>query len=235
MSEQTLTLDMSGLKDQLIAAQKDMVKQIRESMQKPASTRGTGQVVRSKGSQKLVESLRKVRQQEWKLEEQWTIAIPNYTAYELGAHLRDAVWVQELLKGEQGDVANIPWVGDVSYEQLGAVGNAFNASWKEGDLIGSVTTTLYEAGGWADLSYYLLERFDANLLDEVNKSLAKGAVNSEDEKIMTLINAGTSTNFAGDVTRFTASNYFYSTNIPQAIKLLMMAGKNADPKNASCT
>lgn len=229
-NEQVLTVDLSGLGDQLKEAQKAMVSEIREAMKKPPQARGTGQVARSKGTQKLVENLRKVSNQGWKLEEQWTVAIPNYTQYELGAHLRDAVWVQTLLQGEQGDVANIPWVGDVQYEQLAAVGNAFAASWAEGSLIGSVTTTLYEAGGWADLSYYLLERFDANLLDEVNKALAKGAVNAEDTKIMTLVNAGTSTNFAGNVTRLTATAYFYSSNIPKAIKLLMMAGKNARPE-----
>jgi hypothetical protein len=133
------------------------------------------------------------------------------------------------MKVNPGDVLNIPYVSDVDFEQLGSVGNAFAATWAEASLMSSLTTTLYEAGGYSDLSYYLIERFNQNLLEEINSVLAHAAVRSEDKKIMQLVEAITSTNFAGNVTRFTGSANFYSSNIPAALKLLLNTGKRVTP------
>lgn len=229
MSEQTLKIDLSDLGKVLKDHTIEQTKLLTEAMRKQPQGRGRVSMPADK-SKKIVEQLRNVKAHGWKLTEEWTVVIRNYTQYEVAAHLRDSVWVTEINKGVAGDVARIPYVSDVTFEILGAVGNAFAASWAAASLLSSVTTTLYEAGGWADVPYYLIERFDSNLLEEINKSLAIGAVNAEDEEIMTLIVAGTSTNFAGNVTRLTATNHFYSTNIPSAIKLLMVAGKNARPE-----
>ena len=231
-SAQELKLNFGDLKQILADNQKQMAETLKEGMQQKPSE-GRGQIVPTASANKIVESLKKfpVEKDGWKgLEEQWTVAIPNYTRYELTAHLRDAVYFWDGLKGEQGDIAYIPYVMDVQFQQLGAVGNAFAATWAEASFIGSVSTTLYEAGGYADLSYYLLERFDSNLLEMVNRALASGALNSEDTAIMTLVGAGTGTNFAGNVTRLTGAAYFYSTNIPKALKLLMLRGKNVRPE-----
>jgi hypothetical protein len=139
------------------------------------------------------------------------------------------VYVNEVMKTEPGDVLNIPYVSDVDFEQLGAVGNAFAATWAQASLIGVVTTTLYEAGGYADVPYYVIEKINQNLLEEINNVLATAAVRSEDAKIMALVEALTSTNFAGNVTRLTGTANFYASNIPKALRLLLNAGKRVTP------
>lgn len=243
--EKPIVLDFANLKEALIESQKAMAKEIQEALKPTAPAQGNGYVVTAAESQqreKLVESLKTVLDsgQNWKLQEQWTIVIPNYRQHEVRANLRDYVYVSEVLKTEPGDVLNIPYVTDnVDFEQLGAVGNAFAATWAEASIMGSLTTTLYEAGGYADLSYYLIERFNQNLLDEINNVLANAAVRSEDAKIMALVTALTNTNFAADVmwddvdgqtgTLTTKSAYFYAENIPKALKEMLKTGKRVTP------
>jgi hypothetical protein len=221
-----LKLDFSGLKEALKETNAKLVKDIADALQE-AKAGSKGRTMTSQKSEKLIEGLKKVREDNWKLTEQWTVVIPNYTSKETAAGLRDFVWVDEILKGEPGDVANIPYVKDADFEILGAVGNAFNA--ETTGLVSSVTTTLYEAGLWSDIDYYLIERINQNLLDEINAVLAKASIRAEDKEIMSLIEAGTSTNFAGDVGRKTGAAYFYAANITQAIRSLLNAGKQAKP------
>ena len=231
--EKPIELNFSGLKEALVESQKEMAKTILESL-KPTEPQGKGYVMPTAEGTKLIEALKTAPESgsNWKLTEQWTVVIPNYRVKELKANLRDYVYTSEILKNEPGDVANIPYVTDnMDFEQLGAVGNAFAATWAEASIMGSLTTTLYEAGGYADLSYYLIERFNQNLLEEINGVLANAAVRSEDAKIMALVNALTSTNFAGNVTRYTGTANFYSSNIPAALKLLLNTGKNAKPQD----
>lgn len=228
--EAPISLDFSGLKEQLVEAVKEQTKVIMESM-KPTVPQSKGYTMPPEQASKLIEKFQNIGNDGsgWKVEEQWTVVIPNYRQKELYANMRDFVYVSEVMKTEPGDVLNIPYVSDVDFEQLGAVGNAFAATWAEASLMSSLTTTLYEAGGYADLSYYLIERFNQNLLDEINTVLATAAVRSEDAKIMALVTALTSTNFAGNVTRLTGSAYFYSSNIPKALKLLLNTGKRVTP------
>jgi len=220
-------LDFAGLKEALIAVVKEQTTQIAEAL-KPVQKGGKGQVATG-GSmlEKLAENLRKIKEDNWKLLEQWTVVIPNYTTKETSAGLRDHVWVQELLKDEPGDTANIPYVKDADFQILSAVGDAFSG--ETTGLVSTVTTTLYEAGLWSDIPYYTLEKIQQNLLDEINRMLANACIRAEDEKIMTLVVAGTSTNFAGDIGRKTGSAYFYAANIAQALRSLLYAGKKARP------
>lgn len=228
-TQDVIKLDLSGLTDVLKTMMNEQTKQMKSLLDKKESyASGKGFVAFEKTEDfeqlgKVAEGFKDITADDWKMKEQWTIVIPNYSRYEPYAHMRDFVWVQTLLKGSQGDIANIPYVTDVEFEILGAVGNAFAGAWT--GLVSSVATTLYEAGGWYDLPYFLLERINQNLLSEINKVLVTAAIRAEDEQIMTLINAGTSTNFAGNVTRLTADNYFYASNIPAALNLLMVAGK----------
>lgn len=221
--EQVIKLDLSDLKGVLEEQTKILTAALKPITEGKGivPNRNTGDLT------KLSESISRVKEDNWKMTEQWTVVIPNYIGYEVAAHLRDFVWVSDILKGKEGDQANIPYVDDVEFEILSAVGDAFAGAWT--GLVSSVTTTLYEAGGYYDLPYYLAERINQNLMAEINKVLVKGAVRAEDKEIMTLINAGTSTNFAGNVTRLTASAYFYASNIPKALNLLMYTGKEARP------
>jgi hypothetical protein len=227
--DKPLVLDFAGLKESLNESNKEMIKTIMESLKPAVSPQGKGYIMPTDKANKLIESLQKVQENGWKLEEQWTVVIPNYRQKELHANLRDYVYVNEVMKTEPGDVLNIPYVSDVDFEQLATVGAAFAATWAEASLMSSLTTTLYEAGGYADLSYYLIERFNQNLLEEINSVLANAAVRSEDKKMMQLVEALSSTNFAGNVTRLTGSAYFYSSNIPKALRLLLNTGKRVTP------
>ena len=228
---QVIKLDMSELRDTLKNVFDEQTKQLtqlltkKEKLEDGKGFTGFKETEDYVQLEKVAESFKGIREDSWKMTEQWTVVIPNYTLYEPYAHLRDYVWVQTLLKGNEGDVANIPYVKDVDFEILAAVGDAFAAPWTS--LVSSVTTTLYEAGGYYDLPYYLLERINQNLLSELNKILVRAAIRAEDEEMMTLVNAGTSTNFAGNVTRLTGAAYFYASNIPKALNLLMVAGKKA--------
>lgn len=238
--EETIKIDLTGLTAALKEAQADQIKLITEALLKREGVpQGKGYVTPPETAKKLVESIRNVKSEGWRLAEQWTVAVPNYTTKELGAHLRDHVWVTEILKGEQGDVANIPYVMDFDFSILGSVGAAFAATIPEASLIGSVTTTLYEAGAYSDISYYLLERFDSNLLEQLNAAFANAAVRAEDQEIMTLVDALTGTNYAGGyaggatnanaVGRGTGSAYFYAANIPAAMGKLLATGKAVRP------
>jgi HK97 family phage major capsid protein len=231
---QEIKLDFSGLKEVLEENNKNQIRTIIEELSKfntEGKQGGKKGYLRSSGPahEKLIENLKEVGKEKnpSKLTEQWTVVIPNYTTKETSAGLRDYVWVDELLKNETGDVANIPYVKDADFEILSSVGDAFAA--ETTDLVSSVTTTLYEAGLWTQIGYNVLERINQNLLDVINETLAKAAVRAEDAKIITLIAAGTSTNFAGDIGRKTGAAYFYSTNIAQGIRSLINAGKKARP------
>ena len=238
LEPQELKLDFSGLKEALVGGlverDKTLVKAIVEELRKSegaiAGRRKKGQLRASGATQeKLVENLKRVGKEKNPsvLTEQWTVVIPNYTSKETSAGLRDYVWVDELLKNESGDVANIPYVKDADFEILGAVGNAFAG--ETTGLVSSVTTTLYEAGLWTSIGYDVLEKINQNLLDEINAMLANASVRAEDAKIMQLIEAGTSTNFAGDVGRNTGPAYFYAANFGKAIRALISAGKKVRP------
>jgi len=220
-TEQVIKIDLSDLS-------KVMESQTRTIIESLRIPEGKGVVAPPKMSNagKLVEQLKKVGKNDWMLTEQWTIVIPNYITHEIAAHLRDYVFVSDALNGE-GDVANIPYVMDFDFEILGAVGNAFAGA--TANIITSLQTTLYESGAWTDVPYFMIERIDQNLLDELNSRFAVASVRSEDSEIMQLIMAGTTTNYAGNVTRRTGAANFYAANVPAAIRLLMLQGKNVKP------
>lgn len=244
-SPDPITLDFTGLKEVLVQVNKDQVQRLQEAFKRERETTSARAwySLPKEQAEKIVESLHHVHEDKWKMEEQWTVAIPNYRYNEPKAHLRDYVWTQEVLKTEQGDVLNIPYVRDFTFQQLGAVGNAITGTLTDTTaataLINFVSTTLYEAGAVAELNYYLLEKFDSNLLDLVNTAFADAAVRSEDTKIMTLINALSSTNFAGNVSTSPGGTVlynlgvknFYSANISAGLKLLLNAGKDVKPQD----
>ncbi len=241
-NEQKVELDFGGLSKVLEedrkANQKAMVEALNEALSKRET--GKGQIIRDEERQaKIIEgfhmmakeiedkNVSKVSDESMKLLEQWTVVIPNYTNKETNAHLRDFVYVWDGLKGKPGDQANIPYVSDCDFQVLANVGDAFTGATT--GLVSSFTTTLYEAGMWYDLPYYLIERIDQNLLEQINLMLAKAAVRAEDAMIMALVGAGTSTNFAGNVTRLSSAAFFFAANVPAALKLLLGGTKTATP------
>ena len=227
-----MKLDFSGLKETLIAVNKQMFDELKESL-KPSDPKGKGFIATGgSNADKILESLKKVTESNWQLTEQWTVTIPNYTTKETAAHLRDYVWITEILKGVAGDTAYIPYVGDLDFELLSSVGAAITT--QTTGLVSNLSTTLYEAAAWTDIAYSDIEKYDSNLIAMLNQILAFAAFRAEDAKIMTLVDALTGTNFAGNVTRSTGSANFYATNIPAALKLLLATGKDVKPNDCVC-
>ena len=160
------------------------------------------------------------------LKEQWTVVLPK-TSKETAGHLRDFAYISPVIKGKQGDTVNIPYATDFDFELLGSVGAAFADSL--GTIFGVTTATLQEAGGWARIPYKDLEKINSNLLDQVNKCMARAGVRAEDKVILEAINALTADQLAGSIDRSTGSAKFYASTIPEAIGKLLEAGKEANP------
>lgn len=236
---QKLVLDFSKFGPAMEKRDEALIKRLLEELRKePKSPQGKGFTeAYSDSLDKVAESLQNVQESNWKMKEEWTVAIPNYHQREIRAGLRDHVWTTTVLQGEQGDVARIPYVMDFDFQILAAVGAAFAASTT--GIIAGLITTLYEAGAWTDVPYNLIERFDRNLLDELNAVFARAAVRAEDWQIMTLINARTNTNYGnclpggaaltGTVGRSTGPAAFYAANVPAALGRLMAVGKSVTP------
>lgn len=238
-----IEISFKGLPEALAKRDEAMVKRIVEELraEKKPSPHGKG-VVEAYADQKekVLESIRNIGSMKAKqMTEEWTIALPLYHQAELRAGLRDHVWTTMINAGADtpGDIARIPYVRDFDFEILGAVGAAFAG--ETTGLLDSLTTTLYEAGAWSDIEYFLLERFDANTLDMLNQSFTRAAVRAEDAAIMTLVNALTNTMYAncgeagaaltGTVGRSTGPAAFYAANIPQALGKLLGMGKQVLP------
>ena len=98
--QQSIKIDLSDVTKLMEAWKNDIVKEM-----KPAE--GKGVVSEPNPAQlKLMESLKKVQEQGWRMTEQWTVVIPVYTTHETAAHMRDHVFVSNILQGNPGDVAN---------------------------------------------------------------------------------------------------------------------------------
>jgi hypothetical protein len=170
-----------------------------------------------------------------KIKEQWTIVVPKYAVYELAGHLRDFVWVTDVVKGKAGETVNIPIVKDIDFEHVTVKTGTFTA--KTG-LVNVLTTTLHESGAYYDAYYGDIEKIDSNLLDELNRVFAHAAVRAEDADLIALINTATSGQFqsyGGGTSSLTP--LFVGTNassinanfVVDALAALMRRGKEVHP------
>jgi len=175
------------------------------------------------------------------LNEQWTVALPSDRTAEIAAHLRDFVYVTEAIKGQQGDVVEIPFVRDVEFDFVTAGTGAFTV--KTG-LVSTLTTALTEAGAYYDAYYTDIEKIDTNLLDELNSVFAHAAVRAEDEKLLNLLCNGTTSAwgetklgakaidlYVGEVSGagFAAASTFRVSWIADAIGKMIEKGKDISP------
>lgn len=175
-------------------------------------------------STKLLEQLHNVERAD--IKEQWTIVIPNYTEHEVAGHLRDYVFVSDVIKGKVGDVVEIPYVKDFDFEFV-AVGGGFAG--KTG-LVSTLTTTLKEAGTYYDVAYEDIEKIDQNLLDELNRTFAHAAVRAEDAYMMDEFFQATTNSFAGTINMpWAVTTYFMASWIADAIGKLLEKGKEVHP------
>jgi len=171
------------------------------------------------------------------IKEQWTIVIPKYAINELAGHLRDYVWVTDVVKGKPGETVNIPIVKDIDFQHVVVKTGTFTA--KTG-LINVLTTTLHEAGAYYDAYYGDIEKIDSNMLDELNRVFAHAAIRAEDYDLVYLLNTATTGQFlsygggtdtlpffaAGTVS---AGGSLTSNYIVDALVGLMQKGKEVHP------
>jgi len=173
-----------------------------------------------------------------KIKEQWTIAVPKYARYELAGHLRDYVWVTDVVKGRPGETVNIPYVKDVEFEHVVPMTGTFTAKTA---LVNVLTTTLKEAGAYYDAYYGDIEKIDANMLDELNRVFAHAAIRAEDKDLLILLDTASTGQFASmngttnlvagaspDCGTVTAT-YFHASFIADAIGQLLLRGKEVHP------
>jgi hypothetical protein len=119
-SGEVLEVDFTGMENRISTKMKQYIKELKDF--KPEDKGGKGVIETYSGSNKakLIEQLQNIERNN--ITEQWTIAIPNLTSYELAAHLRDYVWVTDVLNGKAGDIANIPYVDDFDFADPGTPG-----------------------------------------------------------------------------------------------------------------
>ena len=172
------------------------------------------------------------------IKEQWTIALPQRRTAELAAHLRDFVYVSDAIKGKVGDVVNIPVVRDLDFANVTAGTGAITATT---GLVGTLTTTLYEAGASYDAYYTDIEQIDSNLLDELNSVMAHAAIRSEDARLLNLLCNGTTSAWGETVLGsnptqlYAGEPYFASAStfavswIADAIGIMIKKGKDVRP------
>lgn len=181
------------------------------------------------------------------IKEQWTIAIPAFAEYELAGHLRDYVWVTDVVKGKAGETVNIPYVKDLEFSHVTVKTGAFSG--KTG-LVSTLTTTLHESGEYYDAYYGDIEKIDSNLLDELNRVFAHAAIRAEDQDLLALLDACTTAQFsdaddgtswigggsrecpdAGTVTGTVpkGDTYFKASLIADALGKMLRKGKEVRP------
>ncbi len=169
-----------------------------------------------------------------KIKEQWTICIPKYSIAELAGHLRDFVWVTDVVKGKPGETVNIPYVRDLDFAHVTVKTGTFTATT---GLINVLTTTLHESGAYYDAYYGDIEKIDSNMLDELNRVFAHAAVRAEDLDLVALLNTATTGNFGSfgggtdSYTPFvgTLSSDLSLNLIVDAIAVLMRRGREVRP------
>ncbi len=247
---QTIEIDTEGMEKRIIDT---MDQKLREGFEKylketkesrPTDKQGKGVVeafMPSDKKAKLIEEFQKGEKIDPRtIQEQWTIAIPYYTQYETAAHMRDFVFVTDVIKGKPGDVVNIPYVKDLEFAHVATPGiTALSATT---GLVSVLTTTLHESGAYYDAYYTDLEKIDSNLLDELNRVMAHAAIRAEDYDLMGILgHAGGATtedfsvNHASGNTWINCGDYnvagstFEIRWIADAIGKLILKGKDVHP------
>ena len=173
---------------------KFMEQYIKENHERMETSKGRGvvEVFEPDRKTKILEELHKGADvNNHTLNEQWTICVPKYAIHEVAGHLRDYVWVTDVVKGKEGDIVNIPTVQDVEFEHPAVMGAFAGVA----GLINTIVTTLHESGTYYDAFYGDIERIDSNMLDELNRVFAHAAVRAEDFDLVALLCTATTGQF----------------------------------------
>lgn len=229
-------VDFSGMEERITANlkknQESFIKNIKEAATQPQG-KGIVEAISKDDRTRVIEYFENIHSPHGNIHEQWTIVVPVATQYEIAGHLRDYVFVTDVIKGKQGDTVNIPYVKDLEFEDVAPAAGFAGTT----DLISTTTTTLNEAGTYSDIDYGDIEKIDANLLDELNRVFAAAAVRSEDRDLMKLLDAGTTSQFGGadgycdvgDLTVALVDTHFKAEWIADAIGEMLKKGKSVSP------
>jgi len=187
---QKVEVDFSDMEKRLEGKMQKYFEQLEHTVTEQKDKNGKGVVEAYLGDEKkntILEEFKKgERMDAGKIREQWTVTIPKARA-ELAGHLRDFVWVTDIVKGAKGETVNIPYVYDIDFVREATPHTGGSLTGKTG-LINVLTTTLHEAGAYYDAYYGDIEKIDGNMLDELNRVFAHAAVRAEDEDLVGMLN-----------------------------------------------
>jgi hypothetical protein len=155
------------------------------------------------------------------LREQWETPIALAVAPQ--AHLRDFVITSEIIKGKAGDTVTIPYVKDFDMDVLASVGGSLT---ERTDLIGTVTTTLKEAGTYTQLAYADVEKINEDVLGKLEENFAYAALRAEDKAILDMLLADAG---VPELDKSTATVDFDADWVSEALGKLMIQGKDVRP------
>ena len=242
INDTTVEIDTEGLEKRLLeklsGENKVLMEQYFKKAHEETTPKGGKGVVESftpEMKHKVIEEFQKgERCDPVKLKEQWTICVPYVAVNELAGHLRDFVWVTDVMKGKPGDVVNIPYVKDVKFQHVVVGTGAFAG---KANLINVLLTTLHEAGTYYDAYYGDIEKIDSNMLDEINRVFAHAAIKAEDYDLVQLLNYATSGNFVMSLGGGTFNPVYVGTDngtltailVVDALAALMKRGKEVRP------
>jgi len=249
---QKIELDTSEMEERINKNVKGLMKGYFEEVKEWRKTKERGgkgvvELFNPDAKKAIVEAFQKGEKMSSKdvatIREQWTIAVPKYAINELVGHLRDYVWVTDVVKGKPGETVNIPYVNDIKFQHVTPKTGPFTV---KTDLVGVITTDLHESGAYYDAYYGDIEKIDANLLDELNRVFAHAALRAEDDDLIALINTATTGQFlsegggssslaplfAGDTPTITSA--MSANKIVDALAALMQRGKEVHPGECIC-
>lgn len=244
---QTVEVDFSNMEqrilDKLSGESKKMMEQyFKENRERREEASGKGVVEAYMPDDKKARLLEEFQKGEslnpQVIKEQWTVAVPKFAARETAAHLRDYVWVTDVVKGKVGETVNIPAVHDVEFQHVTPKTGTFAGA---SSLINVYTTTLHESGTYYDAYYGDIEKIDSNMLDEINRVFAHAAVRAEDWDLIAILNSqcttGSVNSRGGETITNPVAPFFAGTTtddmdvdlVVDALTTLIRRGKDVHP------
>jgi hypothetical protein len=244
VGNQKVEVDFSEMENRLGDKMKKYIEELKESFtpQKEKGGKGVSEAyLPSDKKNVILEEFKKGEKMDaGKIREQWTVTVPK-AVHELAGHLRDFVWVTDIVKGNKGETVNIPYVYDIDFTREATPHTGGSLTGKTG-LINVLTTTLHEAGAYYDAYYGDIEKIDGNMLDELNRVFAHAAVRAEDEDLVGLLNTFTLEDMSsrsgdtqlGSLYVGSSSETMDANLIIDALGVLMERGKEVHPGECIC-
>jgi hypothetical protein len=116
------------------------------------------------------------------LKEQWMAPIGLTPAP--AARLRNFIIVSDEVVGAAGETVTVPYVKDFDFDILATPGEELTPKTV---LVGTVQTTLKEAGATTDITYQDLERMTPEILTELESRFVQAGYRAEDKHLLDLL------------------------------------------------